>query len=128
MNDFNKYNEEVKTKWCKTSAYKESEEKTKNYSTEKWNNLTEKMNDILREFSVMMKNNKMVNSIEVQNLVLSLQNHITENYYHCTDEILAGLGVMYTKDERFKNNIDKHALGTSEFISEAIKVYCGKNN
>jgi hypothetical protein len=32
---------------------------------------------------------------------------------------------MYVADERFKNNIDKHAEGTAAFISEAIEIYCG---
>jgi hypothetical protein len=55
-----------------------------------------------------------------------LQNHISENYYLCTNEILAGLGQMYVADERFKNNIDKRADGTAEFICEAIAAYCSK--
>nr|MCR4718760.1 TipAS antibiotic-recognition domain-containing protein [Bacillota bacterium] len=54
------------------------------------------------------------------------QNHITENYYICTNEILSGLGQMYVADERFRNNIDKNADGTAAFICEAIKVYCHK--
>ena len=54
----------------------------------------------------------------------ALQNHITENYYHCTREILFGLGQMYVADERFKNNIDKHADGTAAFIRDAITAYC----
>ena len=58
----------------------------------------------------------------VQNLVKLLQDHITENYYNCTDEILAGLGQMYVADVRFKNNIDKHGDGTAEFIREAIQI------
>ena len=52
----------------------------------------------------------------------TLQNHITENYYTCTNEILAGLGKMYVADERFKNNIDKHGDGTAAFVSEAIEI------
>jgi hypothetical protein len=55
-----------------------------------------------------------------------LQNHITQNYYLCTNDILLGLGQMYVADERFKKNIDKHAFGTAEFIKEAIKAYCLK--
>ena len=31
---------------------------------------------------------------------------------------------MYVADERFKNNIDKHSVGTAEFVSNAIKYYC----
>ena len=55
---------------------------------------------------------------------LKEQKHITENYYTCTKEILHGLGQMYVADERFKNNIDKHADGTAAYVSEAIAYYC----
>ena len=73
-----------------------------------------------------MKKSETPASEEVHNLVKMLQNHITENYYLCTNEILAGLGQMYVADERFTNNIDKHADGTAAFICEAIAVYCSK--
>lgn len=124
MNKLNKA--EAKEKWGNTDAYKEYTEKTKDYSKDKWNGLENDLNDILAEFALCMKNGKEPDSAEVQNLVKMLQNHITENYYLCTNEILAGLGQMYVADERFKNNIDKHADGTAEFICKAIEVYCFK--
>ena len=124
--EFEKHKAEAKEKWGKTDAYKEHTEKTKHYSKDKWNNLTEEMNDILAEFAACMKSGEESDSAEVQNLVKMLQIHITENYYLCTNEILAGLGQMYVADERFKNNIDKHADGTTEFIREAIEAYCRK--
>ena len=80
----------------------------------------------MSEFAVCMKNGASPESEEAQSLVKGLQNHITENYYHCTNEILAGLGQMYVYDERFRNNIDKHADGTARFISDAIAAYCSK--
>lgn len=49
---------------------------------------------------------------------------ITDNFYTCTNEILAGLGQMYTADERFKTNIDKHGEDTAEFVSQCIESYC----
>ena len=67
-------------------------------------------------------------SAEAQALVKKLQNYITENYYTCTDEILKGLGQMYVADDRFKNNIDKYAIGTAEFVSIAICKYNENNN
>ena len=124
--EFEKYKAEAKERWGKTDAYKEHAEKTQHYSKEKWDHLVEGMNDILAEFAVCMKNGEMPDSTQAQNLVKMLQNHITENYYRCSNEILVGLGQMYVADERFKNNIDKHADGTSEFIREAIEVYCRK--
>lgn len=124
--EFEKYKNEVKEKWGQTEAYKEHSEKTKTYSKEKWNNLASGMDQIMAMFSVCMKNGSEANSTEVQELVRKLQNHISENYYHCTNEILASLGWMYVADERFKNNIDKHAIGTAEYISKAINFYCKK--
>ena len=60
---------------------------------------------------------------DTQALVKKLQEHISENYYTCTKEILAGLGQMYVADERFKSNIDQNGAGTAEFISDAIRIY-----
>ena len=124
--EFEKHKTEAEEKWGHTDAYKEHKEKTKNYSKDKWNNLADEMNDILAKFATSMKNGSEPNSAEAQGLVKTLQNHISENYYSCTNEILAGLGQMYVSDERFKNNIDKHAEGNAEFINKAIKFYCGK--
>ena len=66
---------------------------------------------------------KTPDSAEAQMLVKELQNFITQNFYTCTDEILRGLGVMYTADERFKENIDKNGDGVAEFVSSAIGSY-----
>ena len=124
--EFEKYKNEVKEKWGQTEVYKEHSEKTKTYSKEKWNNLASGMDQIMAMFSTCLKNGNEANSVEAQELVRKLQNHISENYYHCTNEILASLGGMYIADERFKNNIDKHAIGTAEYISKAINFYCKK--
>ena len=124
--EFDKHKAEAKERWGKTDAYKEHEEKTKGYSKDKWNNLADEMNEIMVEFAVCMKEGNEPDSGETQNFVKMLQDHITNSYYRCTDEILFGLGQMYVGDERFKQNIDKHGDGTAAFICEAIKIYCGK--
>ena len=124
--EYQNYKAEAKEKWGKTDAYKDHKEKTKDYSKDKWDSVTEGLEYIMAEFADIMKNSKTSESSEAQNLVKKLQNYISENYYNCTNEILSGLGQMYVFDERFKNNIDKHSVGTAEFISNAIKVYCNK--
>ena len=57
-------------------------------------------------------------------LAEKLQKHITDNFYTCTKEILSSLGQMYIFDERFTWNIDKHGVGTAEFVNKAIIEYC----
>ena len=122
--EFEKYKREVEEKWGKTAAYAEYTEKTKTYSNDKFNELAIGIDHIMAEFAICMKNGQTPNSREVQYLVKILQEHITTNYYLCTNQILLCLGQMYVADERFKNNIDKHGDGTAQFIFEAIEVYC----
>lgn len=118
------YETEAKQRFGETDAYKEHAEKTANYTADKWQQVNGGLNTVLDKFAECMKSGHTVGSEVAQALVIELQAYITENYYTCTNEILAGLGQMYVADERFKNNIDKHALGTAEFISKAIKIYC----
>ena len=118
------YQSEVVQRWGETKAYNEYTKKTKNYSKDKWNNIIAGMDNIIKEFSLSMIDGKSIDSSEVQKLVATLQEYITDNYYECTNDILAGLGKMYVADERFKNNMDKHSEGTAEYTSKAIEVYC----
>ena len=119
-----KLEKEVREKWGQTQAYKEYEDKQ--YSQQKQDALAADMDHIMAEFALCMQKGETPDSNEAQRLVKILQNHITQNYYHCTDQILAGLGQMYVADGRFTHNIDKHADGTAVFIRAAIAVYCRK--
>jgi hypothetical protein len=117
------YKPEARERWGTTDVYREHEQKTKNYTKEKWAEANDGMRAILAEFATRKDSGSSADSAEPQTLVAKLQAHITENYYTCTDEILAGLGKMYVADERFKKNIDQHGAGTAEFAAEAIAAY-----
>ena len=118
------YENGARTRWGNTDAYREHERKTKNYSKEKWAEINDGLLAIFAEFAACKNNGYGANSPKVQSLVGKLQEYITQNYYTCTNEILASLGQMYVADERFKKNIDKYGDGTAEFASEAIAVFC----
>ena len=121
------YETEACSRWGATDAYREHEQKTKNYSKEKWAEANDGLMAIFAELAACKASGASAVSAEAQALVAKLQAHITENYYTCTDEILAGLGKMYVADERFKKNIDKYGEGTAEFASNAIILFCEVN-
>ena len=117
------YETEARTRWGNTDAYREHEQKTKNYTKEKWTEINDGLMAIFAEFAEFKNDGYGVNAPEVQSLVVKLQEYITQNYYTCTNKILVGLGKMYVADERFKKNIDKYGEGTAEFAAEGIKIY-----
>ena len=120
------YEDEARQRFGNTSAYKEHTHKTALYTKEKWQEVNDGLNTVFAKFAECKKSRHTAESNEALTLVYELQAYITENYYTCTKEILAGLGQMYVCDERFKNNIDSHGDGTAQFVSEAIKYCCKK--
>ena len=118
---------ETRSRWGATDAYREHEQKTKNYTKKKWAEANDGLIAIFAEFAACKdrgaSDDSAAASAAAQALVAKLQAHITANYYTCTDEILAGLGQMYVADERFRKNIDKYGEGTAEFAADTISIY-----
>ena len=118
------YAEETRRRWGGTDAYAESEKKTAGYGKEQWAAIQQEADEIFAAFAALRGHAP--DEPDVQALVARWQAHITRNYYACTKEILAGLGQMYTADERFIQNIDRAGAGTAQLLSAAIAAYCAK--
>lgn len=120
--ELERYAQEVKERWGGTAAYAESKEKMKGKTGEEMDAMGEAMMDIFTRLGAEKDGSP--DSPETQALVKELQDFITEHYYHCTGEILAGLGQMYAADERMRKNIDRAGgEGTAVFAAEAIRAY-----
>ena len=90
---------EARARWGNTDAYREYEQKTKNYTKEKWAEANDGLMAIFAEFAACKRRGVGADSTEVQAIVARLQAYITASYYTCTDEILAGLGkIMCRRD------------------------------
>lgn len=121
--DARDYEKQAKELWGETPAYKEYEEKAKGRTADDQNRIAADMMGIFCEFGKIKK--KPADSDEAQKLVRKLQDFITEHYYTCTDEILAGLGEAYGSGGEFTKNINAAAgNGTAEYAADAIKTYC----
>ena len=118
---FKDYEKQAEARWSDTSAYQEYKEKSNRRSDEDNQNIQDGLMNIFAEFASL---DCAPADEPAQQLVAKLQSYITDNFYHCTNEILAGLGKMYIADSEFKNNIDGYAgEGTAEFVSNAIEKY-----
>ena len=115
----NKYAEEARQRWGSTDAYKESQQRNTDFSQ-----AASLLDAVFEEFAELDRSGISPDDEAAKVQVEKLQRCITDNFYTCTNEILAGLGQMYAADVRFKTNIDKHGEGTAEFVSQCIKSYC----
>ena len=67
------YNYEARSRWGNTDAYREHEQKTKNYTKEKWAEANDGMMAIFAEFAACKANGASADSAEAQALVAKLQ-------------------------------------------------------
>ncbi|MDP3446977.1 MAG: MerR family transcriptional regulator [Eubacteriales bacterium] len=118
------YAEEAKARWGNTEAYRESTKRAAKWTEADKARLQKQSDEIFSAFAALVGTGSA--DARVQALVTRWKAFISERYYNCTDEILAGMGQMYVADERFTKNIDKYGAGTAKLMSEAIAVYCGK--
>lgn len=119
------YSKRAKEQWGKTDAYKEYEEKSKGRTEDDVKDIAGNMMKLFVEFGEMKESNPADEVVQAQ--VKKLQDYITEHFYKCTNEILFSLGMMYSGGGEFTENIDNvGGAGTAEFVTKAIKIYCGK--
>ena len=123
--ELDRYAAEAKEKWGATDAYRESAEKAAQRAADGRGEeaLAAGMMQLFAQMGGLRATPP--DSDAAQEAVQKLQAFITEHYYNCTPQILAGLGQMYTADERFRANIDAAGgEGTAAFAGKAIEVYC----
>lgn len=119
------YSKRAKEQWGKTPQYKEFEEKAKNWTDEDEQGMQNDFMQIFAEFGRMKELDPAEETVQCQ--VKKLQDFISEHFYHCTNEILSCLGKMYSGGGEFTENIDKvGGVGTADFSSKAIDIYCAR--
>lgn len=122
--ELDRYTQEVRERWGATQAYAEFAEKSRGLSQ---GQREEAVAQLLARFAQLgaLRDRHSPDAPAVQEALSDLQAFITEHYYHCTNEILQGLGEMYVCDDRMKHTIDQAGGdGTAEFVHRAIEVYC----
>ena len=117
------YATEAKSRWGKTEAYREFEQKTSGQTQAQLKSTGDGLMDIFTRIGAVRHLSPA--SSEAQSLVKDLQDYITAHFYTCTPQILRGLGQMYIAGDSMTDNIDKAGgPGTAAFANEAIQIYC----
>ncbi len=119
------YKQRAKEEWGNSAQYKEFEEKDSKRSVQDNKRIAEEFMGLFSEFGRMK--DQPADSPQVQSQVGKLKAYISENFYECTDEVLAGLGKMYCAGGEFTENIDSAGgKGTAAFTAKAIEIFCAK--
>ena len=116
---------QAREQWGGTQEFEEFERKAQGRTKEADQAVIEGFRQLFAEFGQMEMSDPGAEMAQTQ--VKKLQDYITNHFYRCSDEVLFNLGQMYVSSNEFTVNINKMGgEGTAEFVSEAIRIYCGK--
>ncbi len=117
------YAAQAKLTYGKTEAYKEFEQKSRDRSIKKENEIASSFMELFRRLGAMQSETP--DSEKVQAWVEELRGFITAHYYECTLPILKSLGDMYAGGGTMTENIENVGRkGTGAFAKVAIDIYC----
>lgn len=49
--------------------------------------------------------------------------NLLDRFYNCSPKMFRGLGNLYASDSRFAKNIDRHGVGLSKYLREAMYIF-----
>lgn len=116
-----RYEDEVKERWGKTEAYRESKKRTANFTNEDWERIEKEREEVEGRLAALLRAGAEPQSPEAMDAAEAHRRHIS-NFYPCPPAMHAGLGQMYTADSRFAEHYNKREPGLAEFVSAAIQA------
>lgn len=120
--DHAKYAEEAEQRWGDTDAYRESQRRTKQYSTDDWLAIKAESNAIMEEWGRLFAAGEPASSAAAMGIAERHREHINRWFYDCGPEFHVGLADMFTADPRFRETFDRHGPGLTDFVAASIQA------
>lgn len=114
------YDDEARERWGDSDAWKQSRERSRNYTRDDWTRMQAEMDRLNGLFVDAMQAGTPATSAAVMALAEAHRQHIGRWFYECSPEMHRSLGEMYVSDPRFTANIDRAAPGLAAYQRDAI--------
>jgi hypothetical protein len=120
----NAYEKEAVDRWGSTDAYKQSMEKTKNWTKDDYARIEIKRKEILDGIVTHMGEG--IASVAVQDGIKKSYEQM-QQFYDCPYEMFRNLGIMYVDDPRFSEFYEKIHPELAVFMRDAIGYFCDQH-
>jgi hypothetical protein len=124
--DKTQYEEEARQRWGETRQYAESQKKWTSYSKAKKKAIKSEGDRLIARM-VSEDPNTAPDDPNVQAAIGEYYAYINKNFYTCEVGILRGLADMWVEDPRFANKFEKIRAGGTDFVREAVQIFCDRN-
>jgi len=116
------YAQEAEERWGDSDAWAQSQERTKHYTKEQWQQVKAETDDINDAFAALLTAGEPATGDKATQVAERSRQHITKWFYDCPPQMHAGIAQMYVDDPRFAANYENHTPGLARFVHDAVQA------
>lgn len=120
--DHTAHEREAEARWGDTDAWKESQRRTKAYSTADWEELRREQAAIYDDAFRALSEGKGATDDDAMDIAERHRLSIDRWFYPCDRAMHGRLADLYENDARFAANIDRFGAGLTPFLAQAIRA------
>jgi MerR family transcriptional regulator, thiopeptide resistance regulator len=122
------YDEEVRQRWGQSHAFIDATAQTGHYTPDDWKAYQAEQIATYEEAASAMRAGRTPSDAAVMDIAERHRLSIDRWVYRCSHEMHRGLAFMYEGDDRFRQYIDTHGEGLTEFLAEAIRANAARHD
>lgn len=122
--DFYDHQDEAEQRWGDTEAWKQSQQRTKNYGRADWEQIKTEGEDLQSTLAGLFRDGIAPTDSAAMDAVEAHRQHITRWFYDCPTSMHRCLGELYVSDPKFTAAYDEafEAPGLAEWVRVAIEA------
>ena len=114
------YQEEARSRWGDTEAWRQSRQRTAQYTKDDWRTIKAEADDVNARFVAALQAGEPPDGARAMDAAEAHRRHITRWFYDCPAEMHAGLSEMYVTDPRFTKTYEDLAPGLAQYVRDAV--------
>ena len=114
------YQEEARERWGDTEAWRQSQQRTSQYTKADWQAIKAEADGINARLVEALQAGEPADSSAAMEAAEAHRQHITRWFYDCPAEMHACISEMYVSDPRFAKTYEDMAPGLAQYVRDAV--------
>ncbi len=114
------YQEEARERWGDTEAWRQSQQRTSQYTKADWQAIKAEADGINARLVEALQAGEPAHSPVAMDVAEAHRQHITRWFYDCPAEMHACISEMYVSDPRFAKTYEDMAPGLAQYVRDAV--------
>jgi len=120
--DPSQHEDEARSRWGDTDAWRIAAGRTRGYSKERWAEILREQSALYDEAAALAARGVAPDALAARALAERHRLHVERWFYPCSATMHGGLADLYESDERFAATIDRHGAGLTPWLAAAMRA------